>query len=268
MATIELDGSRSGTGPEEARGRGVESWHVTTALGVLAAGSLLLIGWIVAARPEGAWAALAACIQALATVLLVLVTTLFVDETGARAESTQRSVEALEESAAAMQRAAEASERSLSLRVHEKRVERLSCLRRLAERADRYGDRARRRTTDPSLPDDDVFPRDALHDLREWMLAVDERTARATAEAVDAADRVRELSGRLEDALGTERERLVRQDFAAANRRTADAFERVEEDARAEIERLQGELGLDGTGARGRDDGASGPSWPDPPSPS
>jgi len=47
--------------------------HIREALAVLAAGSLGLIGWVLAAQPEGSWVALAASIQALATVLLVAV---------------------------------------------------------------------------------------------------------------------------------------------------------------------------------------------------
>lgn len=232
------DGVRTGGG------NALESWHVTTALGVLAAGSLVLIGWIVAARPDGAWTALAAGIQALATVLLVLVATLFLGEAGAQSEAAGRSVEVMEESATAMQRVAETSEQALRLRVHEQQVERLAFLQRLAERADRYRSRAERRTTDPNLPDGELFPEEALRELEEWMLSVDEQTARSTVEAVDAAGRVREISDRLEDALGTEEERIVRQDFAAANRRTAEAFRTVEADAREEIDRLKSELGV------------------------
>lgn len=222
----------------------MESWHVTTALGVLAAGSLVLMGWIVAARPQGSWTALAASIQALATVLLILVTTLFVRETSDQSEAARRSAAAVEESVEAMRRTAEASERALSLRVHEQRVKRLSSLQRLVDRAHRHRSRAERRTTDPSLPDGPVFPEEGLRELERWTLSVDEKTASSTVEAVDAAGRVRDLAADLEDALGTEDERMARQDFAAANRRTADAFENVERNARAEIDRLKSELGV------------------------
>lgn len=70
--------------------------HILEALAVLAAGSLVLIGWILVARPEGSWVALAAGIQALATVLLVTVaislTSMVEQQTEAARENVDRLV--------------------------------------------------------------------------------------------------------------------------------------------------------------------------------
>lgn len=224
----------------------MDRWHLQTALSLLAVGSLVLIAWIISSRPENAWPALAASIQALATVLLVLVTIQYVKRTDRQSRAVRRSAEAAERSAEAMQRSAEASERSVSYMVHEQRVERLTTLQKLEDLAGEYRSRARKRIADTARPAGCVFTEEEIRELEEMMLSVDRGTASAIVEAIAAARRVRNRAKNLRHASrrSSGEEDEAREEFEAANRSAAEAFEVVKKAALRGIEDVREELAV------------------------
>ncbi|MDP2497047.1 MAG: hypothetical protein Q8W44_03545 [Candidatus Palauibacterales bacterium] len=211
--------------------------HILEALAVLAAGSLILIGWILAARPEGSWVALAAGIQALATVLLVTVAISLTSMVEQQTESSRENVQRL------VQRDLERQLRSLRT-VH-------AAMTSLANEARRWDvrDDILRLARQGTLPDDHLEP-DNLLEIRDGAAALGAETYEAVWRAIQSArsarhslDVLRRWGGRAagEDTQNELRrlDRSLADVREEARRGAASAEEEV-----AELEnRLDGEIG-------------------------
>ncbi len=158
--------------------------HIREALAVLAAGSLVLIGWVLSAQPEGSWVALAAGIHALATVLLVAVAISLTAMVETQAEASRTSVDRL------VRRDMERELRDLRA-VH-------SALVGLADEARRWRvrDDLFRLARQGTLPDDALDP-DALRRLRDGTSALRIDAQETVREAVRAARDARHSLGLL-----------------------------------------------------------------------
>ncbi len=212
--------------------------HILEALAVLAAGSLVLIAWILAARPEGAWVALAAGIQALATVLLVTVAISLTSMVEQQTESSRENVDRL------VRRDREKKLRSLRT-VH-------AAMTSLANEARRWDvrDDILRLARQGTLPDDHLEP-DNLLEIRDGAATLGAEPYEAVRGAVQSArsarhslDVLRRWGGR---AAGEE----TRDEIERLDRSLAD----VREDARrgaaaAEEEAAELEEWIDGDGGR------------------
>lgn len=209
--------------------------HILEALAVLAAGSLVLIGWILAARPEGSWVALAAGIQALATVLLVTVAISLTSMVEQQTESSRENVQRL------VRRDLEKQLRSLRT-VH-------AAMTSLANEARRWDvrDDILRLARQGTLPDDHLEP-DNLLEIRDGAAALGSETYEAVWRAIQSArsarhslDVLRRWGGRaagedtrdelrrLDRSLAEVREK-ARQGAASAEEEAAELEDRIDRD--------------------------------------
>lgn len=208
--------------------------HIREALAVLAAGSLALIGWVLAAQPEGSWVALAAGIQALATVLLVAVAISLTAMVETQAEASRTSVDRL-------------VRRDLERELRELRALH-SALVGLADEARRWRvrDDLLRLARQGTLPDDALDP-DALGRFRDRTAALRLEVRETVREAVRAAREARHSLGLLRrsgsrasgDRTRDEIERLGRS-LSNAEEKARRGAASVEDQARELEERIEG----------------------------
>lgn len=214
--------------------------HIREALAVLAAASLVLIGWVLSAQPEGSWVALAAGIQALATVLLVAVAISLTAMVETQAEASRTSVDRL------VRRDLERELRDLRA-VH-------SALVGLADEARRWRvrDDLFRLARQGRLPDDHLDP-DVLGGLRDGTAALRVDARETVREAVRAARDARHSLGLLRRRSGgrTAGDR-TRDEIERLGRSLSDAEAKARRGA-ASVEDRARELEdhLEGSGARG-----------------
>lgn len=213
----------------------VREGHVLEAMAVLAAGSLVLIGWILAAQPEGSWVALAAGIQALATVLLVVVAISLTGLVEEQAEASRENVDRL------VRRDRERQLRSLRA-VH-------TAMTSLADEARRWDvrDDILRLARQGMLPDDHLEPAN-LPDIKDGAASLGSETYETVWRAIKSArearhslDVLRRRGGhatgqdtqeeieRLERSLSDLREK-ARLGAASAREEAAELEERIERD--------------------------------------
>lgn len=205
---------------------------------LLAAADVGLIGYMLQAQPQGHWTVVAACIQALATIALVGVTAWYAGSVKKQAKAAKRSAEAAQKSAEATNRSAAATERSVSFLAQDQKVKRLAALRELKELAEGFQTRSDKRTSDTGKPSDLIYEDDEIGDLEQHLPLVGAEVSRATADAIDAAKHVQDTARALKDA-GSAKEDAARTRYEEANRIAAKQFEKVVEEAEAEIDLIK-----------------------------